>query len=168
MSTLVVLLTIIASVLTLCGLIAAALSWRWAAAFSYLAFWALYYVPEFILSDGLMTFWGIATLIALGINYMLPFQVATSRLGMGYIVGGALCGTLLGLVVVSQAATICGIALGCLLGGIAYSRTPRGRIMNFPSHRFFNYILAKGLPLTVVMSISGITMMAIYQFYSKF
>lgn len=168
MPTSAILLIILASALTLWGIGSAFASWRWSAASNYLALWALYYAPGFALPDGLMTFWGIATLIALGINYMLPFQVATSRMGMAYIGVGALCGTAVGLVVASQAATICGAALGCLCGAIAYSRTPRGRQMDFPSTRFFNYLLAKGLPLTVVMSISGIVAMALYQYFITF
>ncbi|MCM1348275.1 MAG: hypothetical protein NC338_02585 [Firmicutes bacterium] len=141
-------------------------SWRWAAATAYVALWPLYYLPQFVIPDGIMTFWGIATLIALGINYMLPFEISSSRRGMAYMAGGSLCGTFVGMIAASQAGMICGAALGALCGAIAYSRTPRGRVLDFPSSRFFNYVLAKGLPLIVVMSTVGLVGIAIYQFFT--
>lgn len=166
MTPLAIILISLTSLLVLWSVGASFASWRWSAATGYLALWPLYYLPEFAIPDGIMTFWGIATLIALVINYMLPFQVATSRVGMPYIAGGALCGTLVGLIVSSQAALICGAAVGALCGAVAYSRTPRGRQLDFPSTPFFNYLLAKGLPLVVVMSTAGIAGMALYQYFS--
>lgn len=139
-------------------------SWRWSAATAYLALWPLYYLPDFAIPDSIMTFWGIATLIALGINYMLPFEVATSRTGMPYMVIGGVCGTLIGAMAYAQAGLICGAVFGLMCGAIAYSRTPRGRVLGFPSTRFFNYLVAKGLPLTVVLSTSGIVGLALFQF----
>jgi len=165
MTTLSVILIALSMLLIVWSAGASFASWRWAAATGYLALWPLYYLPEFIIPDSVMTFWGIATLIALGINYMLPFKVATSRVGMPYIAGGALCGTMVGLIAASQAGLICGAVAGALCGGIAYSRTPRGRDLRFPSTGFFNYLLAKGLPLTVVMSTAGLAGMALYQYF---
>lgn len=166
MTPLAIILIALSSLLALWSVGASFASWRWAVATSYLALWPLYYLPEFAIPDGIMTFWGIATLIALGINYMLPFHIASSRVGMPYIAGGSLCGTLIGLITASQAAMICGAAVGALCGGIAYSRTPRGHSLDFPSTPFFNYLLAKGLPLIVVMSTAGIAGLAIYQYFS--
>ncbi len=165
MPTLTLLLIILASLLALWSVVAAFLSWRWAAATSYLALWPLYYLPEFSIPESKLVFWGISTLMALGINYMLPFNVAASRTGMAYIAGGALCGTMTGLALSSMAAVICGAAVGCFCGAMAYSRTPRGRGMDFPSRRFFNYVVAKGLPLVVVLSTVAIVAMALYQYF---
>lgn len=166
MSPIVIILISASALLTLWSIGSAFASWRWASATGYLALWPLYYLPEFAISDYIMTFWGIATLIALGINYMLPFQVATSRLGMGYMSVGALCGTLIGIIAGSQAGMICGAVVGITCGAIAFSRTPRGRVTEFPSARFFNYLLAKGLPLVVVMSTAGLAGMALYQYFT--
>lgn len=166
MSTLAIILIAVASLLIIAGLVSSFLSWRWGAAVSYPSLWALYYAPGFTLPGSLMTFWGIATLIALGINYMLPFQVATSRMGVPYMAGGALCGGFIGLITALPGALICGSAVGALCGAIAYSRTPRGHAIDFPSTRFFNYVLAKGLPIVVIMSISGLAATAIYQFFT--
>lgn len=166
MTALEIILIALSAALSLWSVCATFFSWRWAAATAYLALWPLYYLPQFSIPDAILIFWGIATLIALGINYMLPFQVATSRVGMPYMTVAALCGTMLSIIAGSQAAMICGAAAGLLCGAIAYSRTPRGRILDFPSSRFFNYMLAKGLPLIVVMSTSGIAGMALYQLFT--
>ena len=81
-------------------------------------------------SASTLVFWGVATAIVLAIGYMLPRAVATSRKGVGYITGA-------------------------VLGGIAYSKTPAGRPMEFPSSKFLNYLCAKGLPAVVTVAIVG-------------
>lgn len=166
MSTLAVVLIVISSLLTLWSVASAFVSWRWAAATAYAALWPLCYIPGMEIPESLLIFWGIAALIALGITYMLPFEVATARLGMGFMTGGALCGMMVGLIASSNAGTICGSAAGVLLGAIAFSRTRRGVQMEFPSKKFFNYLMAKGLPLVVIMSSAGLVIMACYQFFT--
>lgn len=157
---------IISALLTLFSVVMAFRAWRWTPLTAYLAMWPLYYLSEFTgFTDSLMTFWGIATLIALGINYMLPFQVATSRTGMAYMTGGALAGTFVGLLATPVAGVICGSAAGALLGALAFSRMRAGKMLGFPSRRFFNYVLAKGLPLVVEMSASGLVGIALYQYF---
>lgn len=109
-----------------------------------------------IFGDDTLIFWGAATLIALGITYMIPQKVAYSHVGVGYISGGALVGAVVGMLTNTMAGVIVGSAAGVLLGGIAYTRTVRGReIMQFPSRRFFNYLGAKGLPAVVALSMAA-------------
>lgn len=103
-----------------------------------------------------LIFWGVATLIALGITYMIPRNVAYSRVGVGFIGGGALVGAVLGMLTNTMAGIIVCTAAGVLMGGIAYTRTMVGRnIMSFPSRRFFNYLGAKGLPAIVALSMAA-------------
>lgn len=157
---------IISALLTLFSVVMAFRAWRWTPLTAYMAMWPLYYLTEFTgFSDSLLTFWGIATLIALGINYMLPFHVATSRTGMAHMAGGALAGTFVGLLATPAAGVICGSAAGAFLGALAFSRMRAGKTLGFPSRRFFNYITAKGLPLVVEMSASGLVGIAIYQYF---
>lgn len=157
---------IISALLTLFSVVMAFRAWRWTPLTAYMAMWPLYYLTEFTgFTDSLLTFWGIATLIALGINYMLPFSVATSRTGMAYMAGGALAGTFVGLLATPVAGVICGSAAGGFLGALAFSRMRAGKVLAFPSRRFFNYIVAKGLPLVVEMSASGLVGIAIYQYF---
>lgn len=105
-----------------------------------------------------LIFWGVAAVIVLVIQYLLPRNVARSRLGIGYIAGAALAGAFVGMVM-SHGWMIVGAAVGAILGGIAFSRTPDGAGMEFPSSKFLNYLCAKGLPAVVVMSIAGTTVL---------
>lgn len=105
-----------------------------------------------------LIFWGIATAIVVAIQYLLPANVTASRRGVGYIVGATLAGMSVGLTLGREWVTI-GAAVGAILGGIAYSRTPDGRSIKFPSSKFLNYLCAKGLPTVVVMSMTGTVVM---------
>lgn len=101
-----------------------------------------------------LIFWGIASAIAVGINYMLPRRIGSSRAGLGYMAGGALVGAIVGLAV-SHAWMIVGSVAGAILGGVAWAKTPSGRQAEFPSSRFLNYLCAKGLPAVVNMCLLG-------------
>ncbi len=101
-----------------------------------------------------LIFWGISTGIVICLEYMLPKKITSSRRGVGYIAGAALAGTFVGLAM-SHEWMIIGAVAGATLGGIAYSRTPAGRIMEFPSSKFLNYLCAKGLPAVVTMCMVG-------------
>ncbi len=105
-------------------------------------------------SASALVFWGVAAAIVLAIGYMLPRAVATSRKGVGYITGAVLAGAFVGMVV-SHGWMVVGAVAGALLGGIAYSKTPVGRPMEFPSSKFLNYLCAKGLPAVVTVAIVG-------------
>lgn len=105
-----------------------------------------------------LIFWGVATLIVLGLEYLLPKNVVSSRRGVGYIAGAALAGAFVGLAI-SHEWMVVGSAVGAILGGIAYSRTPVGTIMEFPSSKFLNYLCAKGLPAVITMCIIGTTVL---------
>lgn len=99
--------------------------------------------------------WGVAALMVIGINSLQGWPMKRiPRLANAYVAGGALVGAVVGLII-SIAGLIVGAALGALFGGIAFSRTPGGRDMVFPSPRFWRLMLTLGLPAVVVMSISG-------------
>jgi uncharacterized protein YqgC (DUF456 family) len=100
-------------------------------------------------------FWAIAAVIAIAIDFMLPKQVAKSRVGVPFISGGAVVGMTLGMLLNTMAGIITGAAVGALLGAIAFANTPAGHPMQFPSSKFFNYFAAKGLHAIVTMSIVG-------------
>lgn len=103
-------------------------------------------------------FWGVATLIAIAINYMLPATIARAREGVPFISGGALAGMAVGMALNTVASVIIGAAAGATLGAIAYANTAKGRILEFPSAKFFNYVAAKSLPVIVALSMIGIVM----------
>ena len=82
--------------------------------------------------------------------------MTASRLGVPYIFTASLAGMLIGLTV-SHAAMIVGAFFAAILGGVAYGRTPKGLQLAYPSHRFWNYLCAKGLPAVISFSIIGTT-----------
>ena len=129
----------------------------YAAVTAFLAMCASALVPGISIGGSTYIFWGVAMIIVLALNFILPAEVAASRRGLPYIAGASLAGTLTGVAMASHAAIICGAVLGAALGGIAYGLTPRGRMLEFPSGRFFNYLCAKGFPVAIALSCAGIT-----------
>lgn len=126
---------------------------RYAVLTAYAGMLGIAYFLDLNASNSLI-FWGVATVIVLGLEYMLPKHIVDSRRGVGYIAGAALAGTFVGLVI-SHEWMIVGSVAGAILGGIAYSRTPAGKVMEFPSSKFLNYLCAKGLPAVITMCIIG-------------
>ena len=102
-------------------------------------------------------FWGLAMMIVVALNFILPPQISSSRRGLPYIAGASLAGTFIGLAVGAHGAIITGAVAGAILGGIAYGRTPDGRMVQFPSPKFINYLCAKGLPAAIAMSMAGLS-----------
>ena len=96
---------------------------------------------------------------------LLPPVIRFSRRGLGYIAGGALVGMALGLTMYRPATVIGGSILGALLGAIAYSRTSNGKVLEFPTVKFFNYLGAKGIPAVMSASMVGSVIAAIINYY---
>lgn len=117
-------------------------------------------------------FWGAASLIAAGINLLLPADVANSRVGVPYMAGGAIVGACVSAAIsLSVPSIILGAVCGALLGAIAFSRTPAGAKLSFPSRRFFNYLCAKALPAIVSVTVLAIALINLVPFirtYSTF
>ena len=65
----------------------------------------------------------------------------------------ALAGGLLGIILMHPAFIVLGTIVGALMGQLAYSRTPNGKWMLFPSTVFLRYFAAKCLPAIVAVSI---------------
>lgn len=105
-----------------------------------------------------LTFWGIAALIAVLICLLLPNEVRNSRAGLAFFCTGALAGALIGLILNSSAAIIIGCSVGVILSAFAFGNMKAGKQMGFPSKKFFNYLLAKGLPVIVTFSMSALMM----------
>ncbi len=136
------------------GVVLAFIPKTWSAPVAWLGLCLLWFSGSIAVTWSVLLFWGIASAITLAINFLLPKIVANSNLGVGYIVGASLAGTLVGMLV-SNAGMIVGSALGAFCGALAFSRTPKGGAMKFPSQRFFNYLCAKGLVAVVTTCIAG-------------
>lgn len=106
-------------------------------------------------------FWGIATLITVGLYYLSPKGEPDGHTSSNLYVGfTAMAGGMLGILLASRIMVL-GVILGAAMGQLAYSRTPAGKWMLFPSTQFWRYFLAKCLPAIVAVSIVCIAIMGI-------
>lgn len=123
---------------------------------AYLALWADQLSGYVIFSNATLIFWGVAVVLVVANNYLLPRHIRYSRRGLGYIAAGALVGMALGLIIHRPASVIGGSVLGALIAAIAYARTSRGAVLEFPTMKFFNYLGAKGIPAVMCASMVGL------------
>ena len=104
-------------------------------------------------------FWGIATLITVGLFYLLPKGEPDGHQSSNLYVGfTAMAGGMLGILFAPRIMVL-GVILGAAMGQLAYSRTPAGNWMLFPSTQFWRYFAAKCLPAIVAISIVCIAVM---------
>ncbi len=101
-------------------------------------------------------FWGVATVMVWGINYMSPQgEIDGKRSSNIYVGASAMAGALLGMLVDARIMVL-GVVLGAVVGQLAYSRTPHGRWLSQSGATFVQYFCAKCLPVIVAVSIVGI------------
>lgn len=122
---------------------------------AYCAIWMFQLSGYIQLPSATIIFWSVATLIVLGLYRLLPASVTRSSAGRGYISTGTLAGMVVGMLM-SAAGIILGAAIGAFLGAFAYSRTPQGQPVAFPSSPFMQLLAARGLPAVVAFSMVGL------------
>lgn len=106
-------------------------------------------------------FWGIATLITVGLYYLLPKGEPDGHQSSNLYVGfTAMAGGMLGILLAPRIMVL-GVILGAAMGQLAYSRTPAGNWMLFPSTQFWRYFAAKCMPAIVAISIVCIAVMGV-------
>ncbi len=106
-------------------------------------------------------FWGLATLICVGLFYLSPSgEPDGNRSSNLYIGFTAMAGGMLGIMLAPRF-MVMGVILGAAMGQLAYSRTPAGKWMLTPSSQFWRYFAAKCLPAIVAVSIACIAVMGI-------
>jgi hypothetical protein len=69
-----------------------------------------------------------------------------------------MAGGMLGIMLAPRVMVL-GVVLGAAMGQLAYSRTPAGKWMLYPSTTFWRYFAAKCLPAIVAVSIVCIAIM---------
>lgn len=151
-----IIICIVAIIIATAAVIANFAARRWSCLLSFIAIALIYFLGNAGIPSQTLWFWGSCSLLAWGICVLLPRQVMDSRFGLNYIAVGALAGTFVGILI-SLAAMIIGALLGAFCGALAFSRTPAGKTMRFPSRQFLNYLCAKGLPSAVCMCIAALT-----------
>lgn len=106
-------------------------------------------------------FWGVATLITVGLFYLSPSGEPDGHSSSNLYVGfTAMAGGMLGILLAPRILVL-GVILGALMGQLAYSRTPAGKWMLSPSSQFWRYFAAKCLPAIVAISIVCIAIMGV-------
>lgn len=140
----------------LAAIVTAFIPWRWSVVLGAAAL-----VIEFFALNGMMEttaliFWLIAALMVAGLSFMLPRAVSASRQGVGYVAGGTLAGIAVGYLIAPWWMVL-GAIIGTVLGAVAYSMTPAGRHLEFPSGRFVQYLCAKGFPAVVTLAMGALS-----------
>lgn len=159
-------LSITGALFSLVSLILMFVQWRWTAVVAFVGLLLTVLGSSGFAGAMLPLFWGFAALVVVGLNFMLPREVVASRLGVGYIVLGGLTGLVLGYLI-SVNVMVIGAVVGIVLGGLAFSMTPSGRHLDFPSARFLQYLCAKGLPSAVVLSMAGYVAIILIEEYAR-
>lgn len=131
------------------------------AVLAYVGLWLLRWSGVIHPSAGLLTSWGIIVAVVVVIDLLLPPAVARATNGMAHMGVGGLVGLFVGMTGFSLAWAVTGAATGVVLGALAYTRTPGGRSLGFPSSRFFQYLCAKGLPAVVTLGLIGIALLLV-------
>lgn len=121
-------------------------------AFSCLGLGALNRCDMVTISDKVLLFWAVVTIIVLVIMRMRDGQSGYPALCRRFVAGGALAGMAVGMLW-GYAALVAGAAVGAVLGAVAWSRTPSGSV--YPRGAG-GAIVEVGLPAVVVMAMTGI------------
>jgi len=127
---------------------------RWVAAVpAYVGLVLLHWSYYIAVPWGTFAFWGVATLLTVGLFYLSPSgEPDGNRSSNLYVALGAMAGGLLGILVAPRIMML-GVVLGALMGQLAYSRTPAGKWMQPMSTTFWRYFAAKCLPAIVAVAI---------------
>lgn len=150
------LLLILGIVLMLVALVLVIRPWWVAAVPAYAGLWSLHLSTATTFPRWVFIFYGVATLMVMGIRYLSPKGEPDGKLtGNLYLGLGALMGCLLGMLVEARFMVL-GTILGTVMGQIAFTRTPGGRWLRFPKSNFIQYLCAKGLGIIVTVAMLGL------------
>ena len=135
---------------------------RWVAAVpAYAGLLLLHLSYRIAVPTSTFIFWGIATLLIVGLFYLLPSGEPDGHRSSNLYVGlTAMAGGMLGIMLAPRLMVL-GVILGSIMGQLAYSRTPAGKWLLNPSSVFWRYLPIKCLPVIVAVSIVCIAIMGI-------
>jgi len=156
------LILLIVGVVCLVAALALVLKPKWVAAVpAFVGLVLMHYSYYIDVKTATLIFWGIATLITVGLFYLSPSGEPDGHSSSNLYVGlTAMAGGMLGILTAPRVMVL-GVVLGAALGQLAYSRTPAGKWMLTPSMLFWRYFAAKCLPAIVAVSIVCIAIMGL-------
>lgn len=134
---------------------------RWVAAVpAYAGMLLMHYSFYIFARTEYLIFWGVATLITVGLFYLSPKGEPDGHRASNFYVGlTAIAGGMLGILFNTPSLMVLGVIVGAIIGQLAYSRTPAGKWMLRPTSMFVRYFAAKCLPVIVAVSIVCVTVM---------
>ncbi len=156
------LILLIVGVVCLVAALALVLKPKWVAAVpAFIGLVLMHYSYYIDVKTATLIFWGIATLITVGLFYLSPSGEPDGHSSSNLYVGlTAIAGGMLGILTAPRVMVL-GVVLGAALGQLAYSRTSAGKWMLTPSMLFWRYFAAKCLPAIVAVSIVCIAIMGL-------
>ena len=151
-------LSIISLILSLAAVVAMFVPRLPAAIAAFAALVCAHFGGALYINEKILIFWGVATVIVLGLRMLQPKAIVLAKGGQAYVAVATIAGTLLGYTVAATAATIIiGGAIGAFIGALAYMRTPASPQLPLASQSFVEFLSAKGLPALVTASMVAIT-----------
>lgn len=110
--------------------------------------------------------WLCMTIIVVTATMMQPAALLSQNRGMGYILGGALTGMVVGLLGFSfsnnisllYGTMIVATIVGAFVGFLMYTNTPGGKKLSIHSGLFFRYLVAKGFPVAISVMMMGVAL----------
>lgn len=149
-------LLILGAILLLAAMVLVIKPWTIAAIPAYAGLWLLHLSKYTMFPKWTFIFYGVATLMVVGLKYMSPKGEPDGRTtGNLYIGLGAMMGCLLGMLIDARFMLL-GTALGAVMGQLAFSRTPHGRWLMLSKSNFIQYLCARGLPAIVAVAMIGV------------
>jgi len=124
--------------------------------FSYLGLWCVWKSGMSAVSTDTLLFWVIAVLLLSVVRWLHGVSQEFPGLCRRFVVGGALAGMAVGLLA-GKGGIVAGSIVGAVLGAVAWSRTSSGA--KWPGS-LFTVFTRVGLPAVVVMSMTGIAVVA--------
>lgn len=113
--------------------------------------------------------WLCMTLIVMAATVLQSADERNDNRGIGYLLGGALTGMMVGLLAFTMQATISmlfGImviatACGVFFGYLLFASTPSGKPFSLAGGKFYTSLLAKGFPVAITVMQIGVALVII-------
>ena len=139
--------------------------WWVAAVPAFVALVLLQFTPFMAISLWEGGSWGVATGIVAALRRFQPAgEPDGNKVSNLYVGLSSLAGSVLGLTL-GKEFILLGAIVGGFMGVMAYSRTPLGKWIKFPTSTFIQYFCAKGLPAIVATAMVGKCIEALIFYY---
>lgn len=120
--------------------------------------------PLLPINNTILLVWACMTIVVMIATILQPDKIKTQNRGTAYMEGGAIAGLAVGLLActfstslsVLYASMVIGVIAGVFFGFLLFTNTPEGGAVNISSGRFFNYLLAKGFPISITVMLPGV------------